>query len=301
MKRTKLCIKCGIDWGMPSDGCCGIDKARHQWKLAEPEERAEEPTRLVITRDSRYRRKQPAPSEVQKLGPVPPIEETETHWYNRSLAAYSESARRVGLTPRDRLLWLIQFERKLSDAEPAEMLTDMAVFMMIERDAAARSFPDPYAQRPETMPRYLNALARKLAEGLTLLVDGKPWRFRLGLPVDLVLQQTRDRVHSAWEVKSDSRTSAFLNSFMLTAIDLVRAEIQWLGRCQLPDCAQLFVRDDCRERYCSRKHGQKHRTRESRAGAGKKQSVAVESDGYTGLRAGVSRWLHRVTPASAKV
>jgi hypothetical protein len=260
MKQTRICIRCGIDFGTPSDGCCGIDNAPHEWKRAEPAEPAEKPAPLPRWRARPLRA--PAKSVARKRPVQLAAEEprTGTRWYNRSLAEYRERAKRVGITRQDRLRWLVGFGHNLD--EPAEMLADMAVFMMIERVTAAGGNLDP-DERPQIMPRYLNALAGQLAEGLEHLVDGKPWRFRLRLPVDLVVQRTDDHLYSAWEVKSD-RASGFLSSFLLTTIDMVRAESAWLGRCQLPDCARLFVRDDRRARYCSPQHGQNRRTRKSR-------------------------------------
>jgi hypothetical protein len=141
----------------------------------------------------------------------------------------------------------------------------MVTFILTERGAAY------FGPKPSIGLRELNDLTRELKLGLGRLVDGKPWRVQFRFEAYLVLRQaskTFPRIASsaqcAWEVKTPDPARNFLHSFTLTAIDRIRAESQWIARCRLESCKQLFVRNDLRQLYCSNRHSQTQRTRDSR-------------------------------------
>jgi hypothetical protein len=178
--------------------------------------------------------------------------------------ASSDVYARVGLTPEQRLRWLLHFgniePRSLNADQRAAAVQEARAFALIQEvdpgfRPRLRSWPPPIDATPNVLTvAEVWSAQRWLKKGLESLRQGKTWGFAARVRYEL-------DVHRGLMLWARLRANCRLEQFKALTYDAVRDARFWFRLC--PECQRPFV-PVRRQAYCSAGCSQAVRTRKWR-------------------------------------
>lgn len=182
----------------------------------------------------------------------------------RSDQRQEAAQRRVGVTPEQRLRWLLDFAQRdlfvLSPGQGLDLHDELWAFSFPHPHQTTAPFPVGRHTGPplQFTKEYLSDLQKELLEGMHKLLKGEEWWIQYSspaLPPDHLIYVLRRAARG--------RLSGFYmgnhrSCFLMLAVDLLKAVGERLRQCV--ECQKVFLAVK-RQAYCGPKCSQRARTR----------------------------------------
>jgi hypothetical protein len=161
--------------------------------------------------------------------------------------------------PKSCLRWLVEdFARRSiyqdPNRVPEDVTREVALFLIQRNGAGSQTL----VSMPVLPAAKIKRLADELKDNIGRFVDGERWT----IPVSASARSIRRNVIAGVTAQWDCRKASVILAFRLAAQELVAATSVWLARCR--GCDEIFVREDLRADYCSKRCGAVARMRKHR-------------------------------------
>jgi hypothetical protein len=144
------------------------------------------------------------------------------------------------------------------------------VVAFIQLQGGAGTLPTSLNRDLRPTPRTLSPIVSEVWRGIVSFANGDGWNVKVQGASDRLVSGNPPRIQ--WRIRRGAPVtqSTIRGLFLLLAQDLFIQESHRLAICALrdstgkADCSVMFVRDDPRERFCTRQHADLDRKRKSR-------------------------------------